>query len=192
MIWSPEPVSIPGYQRRAGDGWMDGHWRLAFYVLVTFKVISGWLPTWASAHSWWFYSAAALENQAANTWLRTESHYPDLTSPCPILVMPSISRLGSNHYQCVIPSTDSTGNWTPYLLQRRPALYRFGHRAQWRQFAMVDHQYSMIGILMNAATECLLYPMMRKLNAWIISQQFMFEEMSGKNCTKCSNEVFFR
>ena len=46
-----------------------------------------------SVHSWQFSSAAPLENQATSTMSRypTQLHYPDieLTSGCPILIMPS-------------------------------------------------------------------------------------------------------
>ena len=69
-----------------------------FYILATSKVIL----TSDSAHSWWLYSAAPLENQATRTMTQypTQSHYPDTepTSPCPILLMPS-ARLGSDTYQ---------------------------------------------------------------------------------------------
>ena len=40
---------------------------LLVYVLATPKVISGWVPTCSSAHSWWLYSAAPLRDQAAVT-----------------------------------------------------------------------------------------------------------------------------
>ena len=35
---------------------------MKFYILVISKVISGWIPTCHSAHSWWLYSAAPLGN----------------------------------------------------------------------------------------------------------------------------------
>ena len=60
-------------------------------------VVSGQVTTCDSVHSWQWYSAAPLENQAAVTMTRhpIQSHYPDtvLTSPCPILVTQS-ARLG--------------------------------------------------------------------------------------------------
>ena len=40
---------------------------LLFYVLGTYKVISGWVPTRDSAHSWQLYNAATLGNQVVNT-----------------------------------------------------------------------------------------------------------------------------
>ena len=40
---------------------------LLFYVLVTSKVVSEWLSTFDSAHSWRLYSAALLRNQAVST-----------------------------------------------------------------------------------------------------------------------------
>ena len=38
---------------------------LLFYILATFEVISGWVPTCDSVHSW--YSAVPLGKQAAIT-----------------------------------------------------------------------------------------------------------------------------
>ena len=84
---------------------------LLFYVLATPKVISGWAPTCDSSHSWRLNSAASLGQQAAGTMTcyPTQSHYPhtEPTSPCPILIMPSI-RLGSNKYQFLSHWFDST------------------------------------------------------------------------------------
>ena len=70
---------------------------LSSYVLVTSKVISGWVPTCDSVHSWWLCSAAPLGNQAISTMTRypTQLHYPILISPCPILIMLS-TWLGSD------------------------------------------------------------------------------------------------
>ena len=80
-------------------------WLLEFYILATCKVISGQVKTCNSAYSWCRYSAAQLENQATSTLTlySTQSHYPDtddieLTSPCPILYMPS-TKPGSHKYQ---------------------------------------------------------------------------------------------
>ena len=79
---------------------------LLFYILATYKVISGRLPTCDSAHSWWVCSGAPLENQAVSTmtwpdltW-RDIPHNPDteLSSPCPMLIMLN-TWLGSNKYQ---------------------------------------------------------------------------------------------
>ena len=53
------------------------NWLLAFYILATFKVISGHEPTCESAHSWRLYSAAPLGNQTAMTRHPILSHYPD-------------------------------------------------------------------------------------------------------------------
>ena len=61
-----------------------------------------WLvPPFDSAHSWYIYSAALLEPQAAGTMTcyPSQSHYPDSepVSSCPILIMPS-ARLGNDKY----------------------------------------------------------------------------------------------
>ena len=40
---------------------------LLFYILAISKVTSGWAQTCDSAHSWLFYSAAPLGNQATST-----------------------------------------------------------------------------------------------------------------------------
>ena len=42
---------------------------LLFYVLATYKVISGQGPTCHSAHSWRLYSAARLDDQTTNTMI---------------------------------------------------------------------------------------------------------------------------
>ena len=54
-------------------------WLLKLCVLETSTVISGWLLTCDSAHSWQFYSAAQLEDQisSALAGFPTQSHYPD-------------------------------------------------------------------------------------------------------------------
>ena len=66
---------------------------LLSYLLATSKVISGWVPTCDSVHSWRLYSAAPLGNQfiSTKTWYSTPSHHPDTepTSHCHILIMPS-------------------------------------------------------------------------------------------------------
>ena len=43
------------------------------YILATFKVISGHVPTCNSVHSWWLYSVAPLGDQAISilTWYPT-------------------------------------------------------------------------------------------------------------------------
>ena len=89
---------------------------LFFYVLSTFKVISGQVPTCDSSHSWWLYSAASLEHQATGTMTcyPTQSRYPDTepTSPCHVLIMPS-ARLRSDKYTFLSHCFDSTGNSIP-------------------------------------------------------------------------------
>ena len=47
---------------------------LFLYVLATSMVISGWVPTFDSAHAWCLYSAAPLRDQAASTmtWYPTQ------------------------------------------------------------------------------------------------------------------------
>ena len=86
------------------------NWLLIFYILGTSKVISRQTSICDSAHSWWLYSAAPLENQAidAMTQSSTHSHYSDteltspcpdteLTSPCPILLI--LSQAGNCKHQ---------------------------------------------------------------------------------------------
>ena len=96
------------------------------------------------AHSWQLYSAASLEQQATSSMscYLTQSQYPDseLTSPCPILIMPSI-RLGSDKYQFKSHWFDSTKvrklrgpesnlqpSDSPIFQNGRQAFYSFGHR----------------------------------------------------------------
>ena len=64
--------------------WINQLVCLLFYILETFKVISGRVPTCDRVHSWRFYSAAPLGNL-------NQSHYPDAepNRPCRILIMPS-------------------------------------------------------------------------------------------------------
>ena len=81
---------------------MRSHVYLLFYILTTFKVISGGVPTCDSALTLGLNSASHLGNHATSTMTRypTQSHFPDTeeTSPCPILIMPR-TRLGSDKYQ---------------------------------------------------------------------------------------------
>ena len=74
-------------------------WLLEFYILATYRVISGWVPTCDSVHSWQLYIAALLGNQAADTMTRysIQSQYPAIEriSLCPILLLLS-ARLGSD------------------------------------------------------------------------------------------------
>ena len=42
-------------------------WLLEFYILATSKVISGWVLTYDSAHSWQLYNAVPLGDQATST-----------------------------------------------------------------------------------------------------------------------------
>ena len=62
---------------------------LLFYVLPTSTVISGWVMICNSAHSWQFYNAVPLEDQATGimTSYPTQSYDTDteLTSPRPFL-----------------------------------------------------------------------------------------------------------
>ena len=77
---------------------------LLFYVLGTYKVISGRVSTYDSVQSWQLYSASSLGYQTTiiMTCYPTQSHYPDTepTRPCPLLILPS-ARLGSDKYQFV-------------------------------------------------------------------------------------------
>ena len=101
-----------------------------FYALATSKVISGPVPICDSVPSLWLCSVTALGDQAARTrtWYPTQSHYPDteLTSPCPITVMPN-AGLSSDKYQfcrCLVWLDQEINS---QLLHRKPALYQFGH-----------------------------------------------------------------
>ena len=84
---------------------------MLFYVLAISKIISGWVPTYDSAHSWCLCSAASLRHQSTGTMTcyPTQSHYPvtDPTSHCPILIMLS-ARLWSNKYQFLSCQFDVT------------------------------------------------------------------------------------
>ena len=55
-------------------------WLLEFYVLATFKDISGQVPTCGSVRSWLLCCAAPFRNQAAGAmtrYIRTQSRYND-------------------------------------------------------------------------------------------------------------------
>ena len=52
-----------GRQRLMYSRWGE----VLFYVLVTYKVTSGWVHTYDSAYSWRLFSAAPLGNQVVNT-----------------------------------------------------------------------------------------------------------------------------
>ena len=123
---------------------------LLLYILATSEVISGRVPTCDSAHSRRLYSATQLGNQAVSTmtWYPTQSHYhnTDLTSPCPILIMPS-TWLGSDKYQ-FDKSLILTRLWirTHDLLHAKPVLYRFGHRIRWT----FDYIPKLIGLSADA------------------------------------------
>ena len=88
---------------------------LLFYILVTFKAISGWVPIYDSEHLWWLYSAAPLGGQTASTmtWYSNQSHnrVTEPTSPCYILIMPSDWLLRSDKYQFFSHWFDSTRVW---------------------------------------------------------------------------------
>ena len=73
---------IPGIHPTTVVGWF-----LEFYILATYKVISGWVLTFESSHSWWLYSVAALGNW--HDIHPTQSGYPDTesTSPWTILIV---------------------------------------------------------------------------------------------------------
>ena len=89
------------------------------------KVISGWLSICDNAHSWRFYSATPLGNQAISTmtWCPTHSHHPvtEPTSPCPILLMQS-ARLGSNKYRFYKSLLWLDQDVNPDFLHWQPAL----------------------------------------------------------------------
>ena len=75
-------------------------WLLEFYILATFKVISGWVLICGSTKSWQLYSTAPLGNEATDNMIQdpTQAHYPD-TEPTSLasLIMPS-AWLGGNKY----------------------------------------------------------------------------------------------
>ena len=86
-----------------GRPWLHmSHLFVGSYVLATHMVISGWVPTCDSARSLRCYSVASLTDQATGIMTRfpMQSRYPDteLTSPWPILVMPS-TKLVSDKYR---------------------------------------------------------------------------------------------
>ena len=59
---------------------------LLFSVLATSEVISGWIPSCDSAHSWWLYSAASLGHQATGTmtcYLTLSWHWANQSLPYP-------------------------------------------------------------------------------------------------------------
>ena len=89
-----------------------GCFLLVFYVLATYMVISGWGLARGSAHSWHLYI----------TLYPIQSHYPDtdLTSPCPILLMPN-TRLGSDKYQFYKSLVLLDWEATYLLIYRQPA-----------------------------------------------------------------------
>ena len=96
------------------------------YVLAILRVMSGRVPPCDSIHSWRFYSAASLADQEVTStinWNYMQSHYSgtELTSPCPILIMPS-ARLGlfvalfyiRATYKVWVPTCDSAHSWRLY------------------------------------------------------------------------------
>ena len=99
---------------------------LFWYVLATFKVISGRVPTCDSTHSWQHYNAASLVylTTRTRTWYPTQSLYPntELTSHCPIPIMLS-ARLGSDKNKFLSHWFDSTRT----LKNGRRTLYSFSH-----------------------------------------------------------------
>ena len=111
---------------------------LLFYTLATYKVIlkdEYWLvPVHTHGD---FDSNAPLGPQATSiiTWYPTQSHYPNtvLTSPCPMLSMPSTS-LGGDKYQFYKSLDWIDRIRTPNLLNRTPALNRLDHRVQCHMF----------------------------------------------------------
>ena len=66
---------------------------LEFYALATSKVVSGWVLTCDSAHSWSVYSAGPLCDEATSnmTLYRTQSHYPDMEPTNKSLSYPKIA-----------------------------------------------------------------------------------------------------
>ena len=74
-----------------------------FHLLATYMVTSGLVPPCHMEPKWLLYSAASLGDLSISTIIRypTQSYYfsdTELTSPCPILVMPS-ARLDNNMCQ---------------------------------------------------------------------------------------------
>ena len=105
------------------------------FFLATSKVISEWVLTCDSAHSWRPYSAVSLGNQATSimTWYPTQSHYPVTESTSfPILIMPS-ACLGSDKYNFLSHWFDLTnglnvGGSDSLISQTgRQTLYLFRH-----------------------------------------------------------------
>ena len=77
---------------------------LLFYVLATFKVMSGRELTCDSAHSWRLWSTAPLGDQTMSPliWYPTQSHFPNTepTSSCPILIMSSVNDYANTIHIC--------------------------------------------------------------------------------------------
>ena len=67
---------------------------MEFCILGTSKVISGWVATCDSGHAWRLYITIPLGNQAVTIMSKylTQSKYADsdLSSPCHVIIMPSI------------------------------------------------------------------------------------------------------
>ena len=53
---------------------MGSDWLLEFYILATFKVLSGRVTTCGSVYSWCLYSVAPLGDWATNTMIQYLSH----------------------------------------------------------------------------------------------------------------------
>ena len=121
---------------------------LEFYILATLNIISGRVPTCDTALSWQLHSATLLGDQAARvmTWYPTQSHYAGigLTSPCPLLIMPSV-RIGSDNYQfCVsLVWLEWESNFRPSVPEACALPIRWPHLVydfvQWRKLLLNLH-----------------------------------------------------
>ena len=90
-----------------------------FHILATCTVISGWVPTYDSVHSWQIDSVAPLGNQATGIMTRLETQS---VVGCP--------RVG--HQTLNLPR------------HARPAFYLYGHRSQCNIVALFTFKHVVI------------------------------------------------
>ena len=79
---------------------------LGFYIMATSKILSGWLLTSDSAHSWRLCSPVGDQPIGNITEFPTQSHYPDTEIPNPYIVMlstrPGKRQVGSINFERLI------------------------------------------------------------------------------------------
>ena len=135
-------------------------WGVKLYFTVVGQ--AQWVLTLDSVHPWWLYRATSLEHHATITLTcyPTQSHYPDtepkLTSPCPILIMPS-TGLGSASINFKVIGltwwgfkiTKSGFEPATFGFPERRALYLFAHpdwlQYQWGAAKLTFRNHSHVG-----------------------------------------------